>query len=260
MSRITCNFQGRLGNLMFETACVLATAWRQKLEPCWPQEECQYYKDITAFGHFIKPVLKAYGTFTDPAPFKRHEENYKKFEALPAFTTDTMLYGFYTSSRYFNDYRREIIDVFTKTYRADVAVRVEELRRRHIGKQLVAVHVRRADYVTDYFWDLPLSYYEAAAAKFPDAEFVVFSDDLDWCNKNLGFMRRPDIVNDRDYMAIQVMSRMDAIIIANSTFSAWGAMLGDPDCNKTVVAPACWVPPGRGNHNADIYEPHWIRL
>src|ERR1017187_5128288 len=112
MSRITCNFQGRLGNCMFETAAVLATAWRQNLTPCFPANECDYYRGITAFQHYLKPLLQKYPSFVDPAPFRVHEDNLYQYAALPAFESDTMLKGFYTCSQYFKDYRKEIIDVF----------------------------------------------------------------------------------------------------------------------------------------------------
>jgi hypothetical protein len=54
-----------------------------------------------------------------------------------------------------------------------------------------------------------------------------------------------------------MMGKCDAHIIANSTFSAWGAMLGDRDCNKKVIAPRLWCPT---EFNKDIFEPHWILI
>ena len=260
MSRITCHFQGRLGNLMFEAAAVVATAKRQGMTPCFWKEECQYYRDILAYRDYMKPILQQFEKWDNAAAFKAHEDNIHGYSALPAFSQDTMLRGFYTCSRYFNDYRKDIIELFTRRDKGVVEKKIHDLRLGYPGKQLVSVHVRRTDYVTDYGWALPLEYYQQAAQRFPGAVFVIFSDDIEWCKRVLTFMPARAYITERDFIELQMMGRLDGMIIANSTFSTWGAILGDPDMNKTVVAPQKWLPDGKGNHNHDIHEPHWVLL
>ncbi len=106
---------------------------------------------------------------------------------------------------------------------------------------MVAIHVRRGDYVNNPFYvDLTSTkYYEKAMKKFPlETNFLVFSDDIEWCKtyfigNEFSFQERGTEVND-----IALMADCKGIIIANSSFSWWGAYLGDK--NKKVVAPKEW--------------------
>lgn len=104
----------------------------------------------------------------------------------------------------------------------------------------VAIHVRRTDYVDNpFYFDLfKDGYYERAMAEFPGEEFVVFSDDIEWCKqqpifKGCEFSEGNSEIEDMNYMA-----GCKGIIIANSSFSWWAAYLGDD--NKKVVAPLEW--------------------
>jgi hypothetical protein len=105
------------------------------------------------------------------------------------------------------------------------------------NKKLVSVHIRRGDLVTFNLLMLPLSYYKTAMSLFgSDVLFVVFSDDIEWCkenfeNKNLRFVEK-----EKDYIELYMMSLCDHNIIANSTFSWWGAYLNQ-NKNKMVIIP-----------------------
>lgn len=259
MMRLTCNFQGRLGNLMFEIAAVLATAKRQGMIPSFPKFENDYYHGIPAFQQYLKPILSQFDKWTDTHAWTNYEDTIGCYTPLPTFERDTMLRGYFTCSQYFNDYRRELIELF-RTDGPTVERNVEAIRRAHEGRRTVAVHVRRTDYVTDYGWDLSPDYYERAARLFPGAAFIVFSDDQEWCRQHLDCMPRRTFVSELDYIELQMMGRFDAMILANSTFSTWGAILGDPNMDKEIVGPKIWIPQGKGNHNKDIVEPHWTLL
>jgi len=100
-----------------------------------------------------------------------------------------------------------------------------------------AVHVRRSDYLAlaDTYLPLGRRYYEEAMS-LTSPPYVVFSDDIDWCRRNLPsecvFMR-----HNRDYEDLFLMASCDEVISANSTFSWWGA----------------WLSTGRG-----IYPRRWF--
>lgn len=102
---------------------------------------------------------------------------------------------------------------------------------------MVAVHVRRGDYIAKdwYYTDLSQTdYYERAAKIFAGEEFFLFSDDIPWCRQNfLGADRFDESTNPID--SLNLMARCRGHIIANSTFSWWGAWLS-PHAGK-VVAP-----------------------
>jgi hypothetical protein len=133
--------------------------------------------------------------------------------------------------KYFDKYRHHIKSIFGQ----DI-----------VPTDQVAIHVRRGDYVDNPFYvDLfKDGYYERAMAEFPDEEFVVFSDDIEWCKKQpifqgrkISFSEGNDEITD-----LNLMAGCKGIIMANSSFSWWGAYLGFHP--KKVIAPIEWHPDG----------------
>ncbi len=134
----------------------------------------------------------------------------------------------------------------------------------------VAVHVRRGDYVADARTAMvhgacDVAYYRASARimseRLQSPRYFVFSDDREWARENLDFLRgavfvAPEPRDDRLDLVLMRLCRH--FIIANSSFSWWGAWLGDsPD--KTVIAPARWFAlPGKDEHG--IVPRGWLRV
>lgn len=254
---ITCNYQGRLGNLMFEIAATLSAAWNNNLTPSFPKYPHHYYNDITAFQEYISPILSKFHKHWNDVGFRKYSE-LENLSYKPIITQEnTKLYGYFTSSLYFDEHRDRIIDLFS-THKETVDGIYKNIKDRFPNRELVSVHVRRTDYVTDYKWDLPLEYYKKASTLFDDPVYIIFSDDMEWCIENLTpFMKDEIEYRDQDYIELLLMGKFDAHIIANSTFSAMAAILGDRDKTKKVIAPKNWCPT---LFNKNIYEPHWIIL
>lgn len=106
----------------------------------------------------------------------------------------------------------------------------------------VSVHVRRGDYVGHHmFVNLgETDYYERAMALFPGREFLVFSDDLKWCKTRWHNAPGVTFAQGRDEIAdLNMMAECQDNIIANSSFSWWGAYL-NPNLSKRVIAPKAW--------------------
>ena len=109
------------------------------------------------------------------------------------------------------------------------------------------VHVRRGDYAKLVGDDglLTVAYYQNAASLLhdltgEDLRWLVFAEDADWAKTHMGFLGDWDLVEytspDRDIEDLQLMAACDAGIMANSSYSWWGAALGDrPD--RPVIAP-----------------------
>lgn len=256
---ITCNYQGRLGNLMFEIATTLAAAWSNDLTPSFPRVYHHYYNDIPAFQEYILPLLENFHQHEPGTLFNRYEEPADLHYVPIIASHNTMLSGYFTSSMYFRKWIDRITDLFTlcTEHRPKVNEIYADLRRKYRGREIVTVHVRRTDYVTDYKWDLPLSYYEEAATKFDNPAYLIFSDDKNWAMNNLTFMGDKLFVSHSDYIELLLMGMFDAHIIANSTFSAMSVILGDPYGSKKIIAPKNWCPT---HYNKNIFEPHWIKL
>ena len=116
----------------------------------------------------------------------------------------------------------------------------------------ISLHVRRGDYVTDSATNqthgaLSVEYYQTAADVIlrciPDATFFIFSDDIPWTKENLNIKSPTIFVNHNDEMTdyedLRLMSLCRHHVIANSSFSWWGAWL-NPNRKKMVIAPKKW--------------------
>ena len=138
----------------------------------------------------------------------------------------------------------------------------------------VSVHVRRGDYLSpknlsllatcapDYF----LRAEEFISKKVTSAELFIFSDDTDWVKKNIPF-RFPvtfisdsslTLANKSDYLELMLMSACKHNIIANSTFSWWGAWLNN-NPQKIVIAPQKWFT-DPGVDDKDLVPPAWVKI
>lgn len=121
---------------------------------------------------------------------------------------------------------------------------------------LVSIHVRRGDYVDNPFYvDLfKDGYYERAMAQFPNASFMVFSDDTEWCKQQPIF---ENCLFSEGRTEVEDMNRMAGCkghIIANSSFSWWAAWLSQ----KKTVAPKQWYSDPE-NKSTKLLD-SWIQL
>lgn len=141
----------------------------------------------------------------------------------------------------------EIPDIYVQgeKYFAEAKDEVRKLYSEHVfnigqGVQpCVAIHVRRGDYVNNPFYvDLfATGYYERAMAEFPDEQFVVFSDDIAWCKEQDVFKGCEFSEGKEEVEDLNAMARCKSVIMANSSFSWWGAWLGN---HEKVIAPRAW--------------------
>ncbi len=131
----------------------------------------------------------------------------------------------------------------------------------------VSVHLRRGDYQSFQGADvrLPLSYYvhalEHVRQRVADPTFVVFSDEPELAKANLPALDKAIFVRHNDALSahedLRLMSCCKHHIIANSSFSWWGAWL-NADERKLVCAPAAWL--GGDVPSPDILPPRWARI
>lgn len=135
----------------------------------------------------------------------------------------------------------------------------------------VSVHIRRGDYlsskVATMFRTLTPSHYRAAIERIreahADARFVFFSDDMNWVKQELGDVAADPIHADLGLPAhedLWLMSRCAHHVIANSTFSWWGAWL-NPSPDKLVIAPDTWAEDKATRAlTSNVIPDNWIRL
>lgn len=175
-------------------------------------------------------------------------------------------FGYWQSPHYFSgiapEVRREL------TPRVDVTGPVARLLAQVEGTEAIAVHVRRGDYVSvpasaDFHGALPYTYYQDAvtqiAEQLDQPLAVVLSDDPSWAKKNLAFdiptVHAESKVGLTTIESLALMSRCAHHVIANSSFSWWGAWLAEHD-GQHVVRPRRWF----AKHEVDAharFPAHW---
>lgn len=181
---------------------------------------------------------------------------------------ETYLDGYWQSYKYFEEIAEQLRIELTPTPQPsshDLSV-LDRIR----GCDSVSVHVRRGDYVmqkaaASVHGVCTLEYYHAAMRAITDSvrepHFFVFSDDIEWTRQNLAFPGPVTFVDHNGpstaFQDIRLMSSCRHHVIANSSFSWWGAWLS-PHQNRTVVAPRLWFADGRATN--DLTPAHWIRL
>lgn len=180
--------------------------------------------------------------------------------------------GYWQSENYFTKYKDIILQQFViKIPPSPInASAIEEISS---IPNSVSVHIRRGNYVNIDFVNkihgtTSLDYYDTAInyfkKEFHDIKLFVFSDDIEWVKENLKTSIPTfyiDFNNDNtDYEDLRLMSLCKHNIIANSTFSWWGAYL-NKNPNKVVFAPKVWfADPEKNAEAGDIIPYPWKRL
>lgn len=183
-------------------------------------------------------------------------------------TGNVYIEGYWQSEKYFLTIEKIIREEFVVASPPDEVNRLLLDKMRSVSA--VSLHVRRGDYVTDKETNAlhgvcSLTYYRNAISyimeRVTDPEFFVFSDDQKWVKENLKIPNAPvyymDHNGSRDYEDLRLMYSCKHNILANSSFSWWGAWLNS-NPTKIVIAPDKWVQ-GR-YHNPDLIPASWIRL
>jgi hypothetical protein len=177
--------------------------------------------------------------------------------------------GYWQSERYFGDttelIRKEL------TLREPPSGRNAELAREIAECQAVSLHVRRGDYVNDEITHrvhgvCGMDYYARAVTYIANRVnvpvFFVFSDDPAWARENIKLHHPMQIVDHNGpecgYEDMRLMSLCRHHIIANSSFSWWGAWL-NPSHDKIVIAPKRWFNSSDAD-TSDLYPDSWVRL
>jgi hypothetical protein len=180
----------------------------------------------------------------------------------------TYLEGYWQDETYFAD-ATDIIRAEFQLRRPGFAPNVRTLLDNDLP--IVSLHIRRGDYVTNPMANavhgvLHLDYYlnaiELLVKRLGERfRIVVFSDDIEWarhklnCNQPLYFISGSTVTPHED---LHMMASCDHHIIANSSFSWWGAWL-NPSPKKVVIAPKNWfITPKLAHRN--ICPPFWDRI
>jgi hypothetical protein len=250
----------------YALSAVTPLATEQELAAC----EQKKPRGLALVGKSLGQSLGTSWGLTRPAMIPAVREAHFHFDpALAAATAPAYLTGYWQSERYFaaqaDQIRRDFAAI--APLEPENAALAEVIR----ASAAVSLHVRRGDYVSDARTQAVhgvcgLDYYARAMdrveALVPNPHYIVFSDDPDWTRANLASPHAMTFVTAnppaRGYRDMQLMSMCRHHIIANSSFSWWGAWL-NPRLDKTVIAPARWFASG-DKDTRDLLPAAWFKV
>jgi len=246
-SIIYANVVGGLGNQLFIIATALAYSKKHN-----KTLHCFFNHTEKRQNHFNLPI----GLPNDTQIGLTYHEPRFSYTEIPFVDGNILITGYFQCAKYFD---AEIISSITipKSLNYTFPVIPET-------KTPVCIHIRRTDYIMfqDFHCLPPDDYYTKAInimrEKLPNPYFLIFSDDIEYVNNTV----IGDITNDEKVVVdqcnvdcINIMRECNHFIIANSSFSWWGAMLGG---YTTVIAPKTWFGEKGPQDWQDIYQPDWI--
>ncbi|MFA5131374.1 MAG: alpha-1,2-fucosyltransferase [Patescibacteria group bacterium] len=176
--------------------------------------------------------------------------------------------GFFQSYKYINPIRSELLNEIK--LKKELGDKYSDLLREIANTNSVSLHVRRGDFISDpktaaahqaYSFDYYTEAIKLISSKLNNPAFFIFSDDINWVKENLKISSSVIFVSapsTRDFEELILMSKCKHNIIANSSFSFWGAWLNqNPD--KIVIAPKKWNNVYESEYK-DLLPQAWLKI
>lgn len=248
---ITCRFNGRLGNILFNSAQVIAYAHQYGFRYAFPS-------DAWACMDNKVPLLLPVTGQLPLQPFVYNEpvdhEGCPYYHQIPV-RDDVQFNGYYQSFRYFENYREQILSAINLPWEPELGI--------------VGIHVRRGDCITqpDAFPMAPMEYYHAAIELMLDKgynQFRVYSDDIPWCKEEFTTDNYPEayFTFSEGYTDVEdfiTYSSCNHQITARSTFSLMAGWFNQYGA-KHVLCPSVTQQQWWKGQNKDLLTgtEHWL--
>jgi hypothetical protein len=291
MRTISCFLMGGLGNQLFQIFATIAYCIEHNFSFVFPHSETlnvgitrptywnSLFKNMTMFTT-MNPNIKYTNQLL--ANFHRLHEKGFRYNKLPelseSYPKDIMLFGYFQSYKYFCSFEQHIYSLIgISDYRSSIKTEFADLFQ---DRTTISMHFRLGDYKTkqQYHPIMSYEYYNNAfnyilsknkthlhpirvlyfCEKEDNAYVNDMIDRMHESNQTIEFIKVDDTICDWKQMLI--MSACDNNIIANSSFSWWGAYL-NPSTSKIVCYPTTWFGPDAKNNNTeDLCPKSWIRI
>jgi hypothetical protein len=276
---ITVKLDGGLGNQMFQyaTAKSLATSSGTSLaldinvfDTCSLRElEINKYNidaRIVNKNSIFRRVIKKL-KLGEVSKYFFFEKTLEYDKSINTLGDSTYLEGYFQCEMYFKNIKNALVQEFTlKGCLSEYTVKVAS-DILNVGMS-VSLHVRRGDYASDantnsVHGTCDLTYYKEAinmiSERFKDVQYFIFSDDISWVKKNINVSNAFYVDSQEERVPhedLYLMSLCNHNIIANSSFSWWGAWL-NTNPTKVVIAPKKWF---NVNIKYNIVPDDWLSL
>lgn len=256
---ITSYLQGGLGNQMFQIAAAYSLSLKLNVD-CIFDFNASF---VSTQGHgankyknnIFKNVNNGEVNFKN---FKVYREPEFKYNKIP-LVDNLVLLGNFQSEKYLPENKNSLFELFN--FEDEINNEVKKFISENTnGSSITAIHVRRGDYLQNpnFHPVCTMAYYEKAIEIIDDEKYLLISDDIDWCKENFigdKFIFSPFT---NELYDLYLFMNCDNHIIANSSFSWWGAYLSEN--NNKVIAPKTWFGPNGPQDTQDIYLNNWIKI
>ena len=270
---------GRLGNQMFQYAGLRGIAAKRGYDWCIPPENYQHRDNYGLFETFEMTNVKESNIgFVSGSVVQENDFCFTQdfFDACP---DEVSLDGYFQTEKYFNHIRDEILEDFT--FRSEYLKPCKEYID-SLDQPPIFLHVRQSDNIgrEEYHPILPISYFEDALSNWSDdTPCFVFTDDLEWCKSQDYFKQDRFLFNENaerySYQTVDgtgqmqntllpqtdlcLMSLCSGGIVANSSFSWWGAWLQNNRDKIVAPNPKKWFGTAQSHlDTSDIVPDNWI--
>jgi hypothetical protein len=250
---------GRLGNQMFQFAALKGIARNRGFGYCLPPSKNQdEWIDHQLFNPFnLSNTTPLNVQFIDESRPIVTESSFSFDEKLFNECADWIsLRGYFQTEKYFKHIEDEIKGDFS--FKDEIFKPCKEMLSELDSP--ISLHIRRTDYITNpNHTSLGLDYYHKALEQFGNESVLIFSDDPEWCNQQEIFSDDRFLIaeGNSNYVDLCLMTLCSKHIIANSSFSWWGAWLSQ---QEKVVAPSGWFKGSNNEHldTKDIIPEDWM--
>jgi hypothetical protein len=270
---ITTYLNGGMANQMFQYGCGLAAA--KKLGTTLKLNTSSFASDPMR-----EYSLHLWAGITEEVDSNPPTGNMVREEGLPynpvvasKFVDGCTLWGYWQCPKYLEGVESELLARFVP--KQPLTDQDKEARNRILaaGDSSVFLTIRRTDYAnSDYHGVLPSSYYEKALeiirASVYDPQIFIFSDEPEWCKENIRFPYNMVAGNydrtvkghiGREDAELYLMSLCRHAVMANSSYSWFGAWLGADKTGGIIVRPEKWFL-GAHEDSSQICPSHWASL
>ena len=257
---VTSKLMGGLGNMLFQVAAGYALSKQRNDEYLINTKYTEIthgYSKPKSPIEYINTIFRKLNQYDHTIGVYNVNESGFHYTPIEDSYKNIMLNGYYQSHKYFDKFRDDVLNLFE----IDINLSTELYTKYPVlYKNVVSLHVRRGDYLllSNFHHNLESSQYKNAINQFPiDTKYLVFSDDINWCKTIFDGDEYIFVENQSDIMDLYLMSLCKHNIIANSTFSWWGAWLNQ-NVDKIVIYPNKWFGPAHDNLvTHDMFPPEW---
>ena len=265
---LSCHLMGGLGNQLFQIFAAISYAMRSEnpfISLTDNQSDTKRHTYWNTFLASLKPFLR--DMLNNPTIIREKNFRFNDFDVTAMRGQQVCIFGYFQSYKYFQPYYKTICNL----------IRLDEQRAKIMEKvpvkpNTVSVHFRLGDYkaIQHVHPLMPYEYYKESIHLINGKENIVyFCEDEDLAQvvhivsklmldfPKLTFARAPSELEDWEQMLL--MSCCAHNVIANSSFSWWGAYFNsNPD--KMVCYPSVWFGPTVGHDTSDLCPESWNRI